>query len=99
MSELALKSTGIENSNLIMLKDSSELRKSCILNDKNNINKNKLFLNGNGKGEICCFDISSNKIIFRNKLHNSAVTCLIESEDKLISCSRDKTINIYKKVV
>ena len=64
-----------------------------------NVLKNGLIIFGNEKGEICCTDISSDKKIFRNKLHNHYVLCLIESEDKLISCSYDKTINIYKEVV
>lgn len=58
--------------------------------------KNELVLVGNEKGEICCYALLSNKIIFEKSFHHGKVLCLIGTEDnKIISCSDDKTINIY----
>ena len=61
--------------------------------------RNDLVLSGNDKGEICCYNPSSNQIISKSKFHNDEITCLIESEDnKIISSSYDTTIHIYESV-
>ena len=59
-----------------------------VLNDK------KIIL-GNHQGIIVCFDETCTEIIFKNKVHNDNISCIIESEDnKIFSCSWDKTINL-----
>lgn len=50
---------------------------------------------GCGAGMMFCFDPISSQIIFKKEMHRSIITCLIKSEDTLISSSIDKTINIY----
>ena len=53
------------------------LREICCLY----VNGNGLVFIGNKKGEILCYDSSSNKIIFKNKFHNEPILCLIGTED------------------
>lgn len=63
-----------------------------------NVLRNGLVLFGNEFGEISSFDLASNKINFKSRFHkeNEKVFCLIETEDnKLVSSSSDKTINVY----
>ena len=59
--------------------------------------RNDLVLFGNQKGKICEYNPISNEIISKFKFHNHQIMCLIGSEqNRLISCSSDRTINIYK---
>lgn len=52
---------------------------------------------GNGKGEIICCDRESFHVLFKKKIHEGAVFCLVESEDnKIFSSSQDKTIKIHE---
>ena len=61
----------------------------CVLRD------GKVLL-GNGEGEIIYFHSSSNQFISTQKIHNKAISCIIESEDnKIFSCSDDGSINVY----
>ena len=58
--------------------------------------KNGDILIGNLEGEIIKFDLSSKQIIFKKKIHNERISCIIESEDnKIFSSSYDGNINVY----
>lgn len=62
-----------------------------------NILRSGVALIGSSKGEICIYNVSFNQIIFNKRFHNDSITCIIETKDnKIISCSGDRTINIYK---
>ena len=59
--------------------------------------RNGFVLIGSEEGEIIYYDLSSFQIIFKQQFHKYNIYCLIESEDnKIISCSLDMSINIYK---
>lgn len=61
-----------------------------------NVLANDKVLFGNGNGEVCCFDTSFEQIIIKTKFHSEGILCLIKTDDnKFISCSADKTVNIY----
>ena len=61
-----------------------------------NVIRNGLVLFGNDEGEICCYDSSSNKIIFKKIFHDGDIFCIIQTQDdKIVSCSYDRKINIY----
>lgn len=57
---------------------------------------NNLAFTGHEDGVINILDLNSNKIIYYNKIHNSAIFDIILYEDKFFSCSRDHSVKFNK---
>ena len=62
--------------------------------------RNDVVLVGCTLGNICYYNPLSNQIISKFSLHAEDIYCLIEAEDnKIISCSEDKTIKIFEPII